>query len=149
MKGLREKFRKHEGFTLVEMLIVVAIIAILIAVSIPLVTSALDKAKDAVDDANKRSAVALATIEYLTNTATYDALAEDSPKQFVYKVETDSKQGSLVAGTSGGVASQKDSSKTLQVTIGKGGAIKADFAAGSSTPTNPDDNQENEDGGGG
>ncbi|MCI9395007.1 MAG: prepilin-type N-terminal cleavage/methylation domain-containing protein, partial [Oscillospiraceae bacterium] len=29
MKGLREKFRKNSGFTLIEMLIVVAIIAIL------------------------------------------------------------------------------------------------------------------------
>ena len=57
MKGLREKFRKHEGFTLVEMLIVVAIIAILVAVSIPLVTSSLEKARRAVDEANARDAI--------------------------------------------------------------------------------------------
>ena len=37
MKGLREKFRNKKGFTLVEMLIVVAIIAILIVVSVPLI----------------------------------------------------------------------------------------------------------------
>lgn len=65
MKGLREKFRKHEGFTLVEMLIVVAIIAILVAVSIPLVTSSLEKARRAVDEANARDAISLATIEVL------------------------------------------------------------------------------------
>ena len=41
MKGLREKFRKNSGFTLIEMLIVVAIIAILIMVSIPMISSAL------------------------------------------------------------------------------------------------------------
>ena len=54
MKGLREKLRKHEGFTLVEMLIVVAIIAILIAVSIPMMNNALEKARHAVDEANIR-----------------------------------------------------------------------------------------------
>ena len=124
MKGLREKFRKNEGFTLVEMLIVVAIIAILIAVSIPLVSGALDKAKDAVDDANKRSAVALASIEYLTNTSTYDS--SDTAKSFVYTVDAN-KQGKL-EGTGTGVTSAKDSTKTLKVTIGKGGVITADFS---------------------
>ena len=68
MKGLREKFRKNEGFTLVEMLIVVAIIAILIAVSLPLVGSSLEKAREAVDDANERSAISLGMIYYLTET---------------------------------------------------------------------------------
>lgn len=67
MKGLREKFRKHEGFTLVEMLIVVAIIAILVAVSIPLVGTSLDKAKQATDNANLRAAKAEAMIMYMND----------------------------------------------------------------------------------
>lgn len=66
MKGLREKFRKNEGFTLVEMLIVVAIIAILIAVSIPLVSNALEKARQSTDAANERAAKAEISIAYLT-----------------------------------------------------------------------------------
>ena len=45
MNGLREKFRNKKGFTLVEMLIVVAIIAILVAVSIPMIGSALEGAR--------------------------------------------------------------------------------------------------------
>lgn len=59
MKKLKEKLNaklsKNGGFTLVEMLIVVAIIAILIAVSIPLVGSALERAREATDAANERA----------------------------------------------------------------------------------------------
>lgn len=66
MNGLREKFRNKKGFTLVEMLIVVAIIAILIAISIPMVSSSLEKARVATDRANARDAISLAAIEVLT-----------------------------------------------------------------------------------
>ncbi len=93
-KGLRGKFQNKKGFTLVEMLIVVAIIAILIAVSIPLVSSALEKARDAVDDANYRSAAALGSIMYLTDPDTY---ATETEKVWYYKVDGGSAQGTLVA----------------------------------------------------
>ena len=56
-KGLRGKFQNKKGFTLVEMLIVVAIIAILIAVSIPLVSTSLEKAREAVDDRSEERRV--------------------------------------------------------------------------------------------
>lgn len=55
--------RNHskKGFTLAELLIVVAILGVLIAVAIPVFTSSLEKAKKAVDDANFRSAQAVAS----------------------------------------------------------------------------------------
>ncbi len=65
MEKLQKKLKKQGGFTLVEMLIVVAIIAILIAVSIPMVSGALDKARQATDAANVRAAKAEAAVQYL------------------------------------------------------------------------------------
>ena len=60
--------KKHnrKGFTLMEMLIVVAIIAILIAVAIPTFSNALSKAKLATDEANFRALKGLIITEYLT-----------------------------------------------------------------------------------
>ena len=66
MEKFKAKLHKQGGFTLVEMLIVVAIIAILIAVSIPMVNSALETAREAVDSANERNARSVASIVYMT-----------------------------------------------------------------------------------
>lgn len=69
MKTLKEKLNaklsKNGGFTLVEMLIVVAIIAILVAVSIPLISNALDKTRHATDEANERAAKSEIMIAYM------------------------------------------------------------------------------------
>lgn len=48
--------REKNGFTLAELLIVVAIIAVLVAISIPIFTSQLEKAREAVDLDTVRSA---------------------------------------------------------------------------------------------
>lgn len=62
MKKLKEKLSaklsKNGGFTLAEMLIVVAIIAVLVAVSIPIFSSQLERAREATDLANIRAAYA-------------------------------------------------------------------------------------------
>lgn len=52
------KMTNKKGFTLMEMLIVVAIIAILVAIAIPTVTSALENSRESTDAANIRSAYA-------------------------------------------------------------------------------------------
>ena len=61
MKKLNKK-----GFTLAELLIVVAIIAVLVAIAIPVFTTQLEKAKEATDLANIRAAYAEASVNALT-----------------------------------------------------------------------------------
>lgn len=104
MEKFKNKLKDHGGFTLMEMLIVVAIIAILIAIGIPMFNSALENAREATDDANKRSALGLAMVEVMTK----DTLAGKSvklgtgetSKEAFYKIG-DGKKGILVESSSG------------------------------------------------
>lgn len=64
------KKMNKKGFTLIEMLVVIAIIAILVAIVIPVVSNATEKAKQATDVANVRSLVAQYQIELLNGDAT-------------------------------------------------------------------------------
>ncbi len=68
MKSLLKKVRKDKkGFTLAELLVVVAIIGVLVAVSIPIFTAQLRKARLATNQANARAAYAAATAALLDN----------------------------------------------------------------------------------
>lgn len=58
--------RKNKGFTLAELLIVVAIISVLVAISIPIFSSQLHKAKVATDWANLRSFYAEIQADYIS-----------------------------------------------------------------------------------
>lgn len=63
------KKNNNKGFTLMEMLIVVAIIAVLVAIAIPVFTNQLEKAREATDEANIRSAYAEVMACALTGSA--------------------------------------------------------------------------------
>ncbi len=60
------KKNNNKGFTLAELLIVVAIIAVLVAVAIPVFTTQLEKSRESTDIANVRSAYAAMVAEYIT-----------------------------------------------------------------------------------
>ncbi len=91
MNNLKAKLKKQGGFTLIEMLIVVAIITILIAVSIPMIAESLERARDATDSANERSAMAVAIIK----SATTENLSTIKGKTFAYEIKN--TEGQLVA----------------------------------------------------
>lgn len=68
--------KRKKGFTLMEMLIVVAIIVILVAVSIPVFSSMLKKVKKTTCDANLRSAKGVLTFAYMTEGMLDDKIGE-------------------------------------------------------------------------
>ena len=79
---MRRKLNK--GFTLAELLIVVAIIGVLVAISIPIFNNQLKKARMATNQANARAAYAAAVAEYIS-------LGEPQPAKkwgFSYDVKT-------------------------------------------------------------
>ena len=61
------KKTNKKGFTLAELLVVVAIIAVLVAISIPIFTSQLEKAREATDAANLRAAYAEVSADAVLN----------------------------------------------------------------------------------
>ena len=68
MKQMIQRMREEKGgFTLAELLIVVAIVAVLVAIAIPVFTSQLAKAQAGTDEANCRSYYAHLTVDYMTN----------------------------------------------------------------------------------
>ena len=64
--------KEKKGFTIAELLAVVAIVGILVAVSIPIFTSQLERAKLATDDANVRSTKSLIGVSLNTETVDVD-----------------------------------------------------------------------------
>ena len=101
---LMRKFNK-KGFTLAELLIVVAIIAVLVAVSIPVFTTQLEKSREETDIANLRSAYAIAQTDAMTEN--YNPSSGTYTKQpgtgssAQYIAYYDIKQGELSSSSTG------------------------------------------------
>lgn len=72
MKEMIKRVREDRGgFTLAELLVVVAIVAVLVAIAVPVFTSSMDSANKATEDANIRSVRAAGVTEILSNSSTH------------------------------------------------------------------------------
>jgi len=116
--------KNNRGFTLAELLIVVAIIAVLVAIAIPVFTNQLERSREATDAANIRSAYAEVMTGALTD-GTKDITAN------VDKQQTEDGWKYIKATTIGGIAIDQIKSNTQTV-------IKYDHANGKVTIDNND-----------
>lgn len=116
--------RNKKGFTLAELLIVVAIIAVLVAIAIPAYSAQLDKAREAVDRSNARAGSSLAVADYqlsgLKDDKTFTFSTDDQHSLTVVQGET----GDLAA-----VSSKLKSTGTLKVVVNNGKVISNNWLA--------------------
>lgn len=82
---MKRKIKSAKGFTLAELLIVVAIIAVLVAIGIPIFTSQLEKSREAVDLSDVRSAYAEVMMAAITGDTV--AIYTKDASQTIYKQE--------------------------------------------------------------
>lgn len=109
---MKKLLRNKKGFTLMEMLIVVAIIVILVAISVPTFSASLNEAKEAADDANFRAAKAAAVVYAIENTVSANMYYDIDEGEFVtmpgtpegYGQSSDYKGEYIVLETDGDVA---------------------------------------------
>lgn len=88
---MKRKIKSAKGFTLAELLIVVAIIAVLVAIGIPIFTSQLEKSREAVDLSDVRSAYAEVMMAAITGDTT--AYYTKDTNQTIYKTNTENSKG--------------------------------------------------------
>ena len=125
--------KKHKGFTLAELLIVVAIIAILVAISLPLFSSQIAKANLQADQTHVSAAKASAVAEYLdTNshdTITYYfdagiAMANKNNSEGIVGYGKSTKEPYKKQTGAVGVPVNDDGSKNIiQVIVGNNGIV--------------------------
>ena len=80
--ALKQKLKSAAGFTLVELLVVAAIVGILASIALPAYSASMEKARVNTDLANARAASSLATSDYMlegrTGRITYTFVITDS-----------------------------------------------------------------------
>ena len=129
--------KNNRGFTLAELLIVVAIIAVLVAIAIPVFTSQLEKSREATDMANVRSAYAAIVTGYLAeNTINPQTV---SAQQTVTGWQTDNG-GDLEVISDGGTSTYhynavlKPNTYSITIASDADGNISPNIGQGGGTP---------------
>ncbi|MBE6040166.1 MAG: type II secretion system protein [Clostridiales bacterium] len=119
-----ENKRNRKGFTLAELLIVVAIIAVLVAIAIPVFTGQLEKSREATDMANIRAAYGTVTTQYLTDGSEHEATVTAQQKQADWQDSTLGKLETMnETGTSEVTVSAKTNGNDYTVKINASGSV--------------------------
>ena len=93
------KLNNKKGFTLAELLIVVAIISVLVAIAIPVFTTQLEKSREATDVANVRSAYATLVTKYLDDGQAAEMVVPAQQTGTDWKTKPEPKLQTMVDGT--------------------------------------------------
>lgn len=100
-----------KGFTLIEMLVVIAIIAVLVSIIIPVVGNSTVKASAATNAANLRSVVAAVSIKYMEDPAAFNDTKDAT-------VTLTSSNGKLTLPTGGTTKDTIDAPNAKSVIVG-------------------------------
>lgn len=127
------------GFTLGELLVVVAIIGVLVGISIPIFTSQLEKSRQATDLANMRSAKAAALDEWMSEgmpadySRKYDAakgvMTDSVPEGYG---QSSQPANTFFNGDVTGTPNKNGTANYLTISIDSSGAVSYEWGSGSS-----------------
>ena len=119
-----KKFADKKAFTLMEMLIVVAIIAVLVAIAIPTFSGQIERANEAADAANIRAAYAEAVLDAMEHDGSGEATTSAKMKCGDWNKLDDAGLEEIGGVTIDKISKTKGSAIKVTVTDGK-----ASFAA--------------------
>ena len=88
LKFLMSKRNKKRGFTLIELIVVIAILAVLAAILVPSMLGILNNSKESVANANARSVYSAAQAAYVSLSSTGEAPTGTTAEPVVYTSST-------------------------------------------------------------
>lgn len=110
-----KKVNNKKGFTLAELLVVLAILAVLVAIAVPLFTGAIGEARQTAIDANKRAIKSAALIQIMNDAS----LGDTGPWYASCTVGDDGTMGTITVSKTGPESIPDDPAGAYVVEVNK------------------------------